>query len=442
MEHDDYRPQPDPTPEEPSRDVWSLDPIEPTEQFPPRTEATPPPSSAYEQPAAAYEQPAATYPPPNPPVVVQKRGAGWVVVAIVLAALVGAISGGGVFAALEAADDDASGSSVRTDEGNNGDPGDLNGSIDRPADIQAVLERVQPAVVSIQTEEFTPRGIFPSGAGTGVILTPDGEVLTNSHVVENANRIRVTLFGETRQRTATLIGRDPSNDLALIKIDGATGLPNAVLGDSKEAEVGDDVVAIGNALALPGGPTVTRGIISAVDRSIGTEDGTLEGLIQTDTAINPGNSGGPLVNAGGEVIGINTAVLRGGAEGIGFAISTEVAQPVLDRLRRGGSSVRTVAFLGVRTATLTPEIRENFDLTPESGAVIAEEVQPDTPASEIGLETFDVIVEFGGEEITTSAELRAAVQSHDPGDEVEIVYFRGAEERRDTVTLASVEAAE
>ena len=442
MEHDDYRPQPDPTPEEPPRDVWSLDPIEPTEQFPPRTEATPPPSSAYEQPAAAYEQPAATYPPPNPPVVVQKRGAGWVVVAIVLAALVGAISGGGVFAALEAADDDASGSSVRTDEGNNGDPGDLNGSIDRPADIQAVLERVQPAVVSIQTEEFTPRGIFPSGAGTGVILTPDGEVLTNSHVVENANRIRVTLFGETRQRTATLIGRDPSNDLALIKIDGATGLPNAVLGDSKEAEVGDDVVAIGNALALPGGPTVTRGIISAVDRSIGTEDGTLEGLIQTDTAINPGNSGGPLVNAGGEVIGINTAVLRGGAEGIGFAISTEVAQPVLDRLRRGGSSVRTVAFLGVRTATLTPEIRENFDLTPESGAVIAEEVQPDTPASEIGLETFDVIVEFGGEEITTSAELRAAVQSHDPGDEVEIVYFRGAEERRDTVTLASVEAAE
>ena len=425
MEHDDYKPQPDLAPEEPSRGVWSLDPIDTTQQLPPQ----PPPRAAV--------------PPPAPPVIVQKRGAGWIVVAIVLAALVGAVAGGGVFAALDAADDDGrgvAGSNVRAGRDDVDD--EVNGSIDRPADIQAVLERVQPAVVSIQTEAFTSRGIFPSGAGTGVILTSDGEVLTNSHVVENANRIRVTLFGETQQRTATLIGRDPSNDLALIKIDDASGLPTAVLGDSTQTDVGDDVVAIGNALALPGGPTVTRGIVSAVDRSIDTEGGTLEGLIQTDTAINPGNSGGPLVNAAGEVIGINTAVLRGGAEGIGFAISTEVAEPVLDRLRRGGSPVRTVAFLGVRTATLTPEMREDLDLTPEAGAVVAEDVQPDSPAAEIGLQQFDVIVELDGEAITTSAELRAAVQSHDPGDEVEIVYFRGDEERRATVALASVESAE
>lgn len=430
MEHDEYGPDADTTAggrvesDPPQRGVWSLEPIEATQQIP-----APPPVSAPIAPPA--------------PVVVRKRGAGWIVVSIVIAALVGALAGGGLFAALDARDD---ASSVGTrgsgaDSNGKGDVvGDLNGSIERPADIQAVLERVQPAVVSIQTEAFTPRGIFPSGAGTGVILTPDGEVLTNSHVVENANRIRVTLFGETRQRSATLIGRDPGADLALIKIDGATDLPNAVLGDSTEVEVGDDVVAIGNALALPGGPTVTRGIVSAVDRSIETEGGTLEGLIQTDTAINPGNSGGPLVNANGEVIGINTAVLRGGAEGIGFAISTEVVDPVLNRLRGGSSAVRTVAFLGVRTTTLTPEIRENFDLTPEAGAVVAEEVLPDTPAAEIGLQTFDVIVEFGGEPITTSAELRSAVQSHEPGDEVEIVYFRGSEERREKVTLASTEA--
>lgn len=424
MEHDEYRPEPDPNPTEAQRGVWSLDPIDATQQVP-----SPPP-------------PRAAVPPPAPPVVVQKRGAGWIVVALVIAALVGALAGGGVFAALDARDDDAVVTEVNGRSARNGSGDDVNGSIDRPADIQAVLERVQPAVVSIQTEAFTSRGIFPSGAGTGMILTADGEVLTNSHVVENANRIRVTLFGETRQRSATLIGRDPSNDLALIKIDDASGLPTAVLGDSTKTEVGDDVVAIGNALALPGGPTVTRGIVSAVDRSIDTEGGSLEGLIQTDTAINPGNSGGPLVNAAGEVIGINTAVLRGGAEGIGFAISTEVAEPVLQRLRSGGSSVRTVAFLGVRTATLTAQMREDFGLVPEAGAVVAEEVQPDSPAAEIGLEPFDVIVELGGEAITTSAELRAAVQSHDPGEEVEVVYFRGDEQRRARVTLASVESAE
>lgn len=424
MEHDEYRPEPDPNPTEAQRGVWSLDPIDTTQQVPP-----PPP-------------PRAAVPPPVPPVVVQKRGAGWIVVALVIAALVGALAGGGVFAALDARDDDAVVTGVNGRSARNGSGDEVNGSIDRPADIQAVLERVQPAVVSIQTEAFTSRGIFPSGAGTGMILTPDGEVLTNSHVVENANRIRVTLFGETRQRSATLIGRDPSNDLALIKIDDASGLPTAVLGDSTKTEVGDDVVAIGNALALPGGPTVTRGIVSAVDRSIDTERGLLEGLIQTDTAINPGNSGGPLVNAAGEVIGINTAVLRGGAEGIGFAISTEVAEPVLQRLRSGGSSVRTVAFLGVRTATLTAQMREDFGLVPKAGAVVAEEVQPDSPAAEIGLKPFDVIVELGGEAITTSAELRAAVQSNDPGEEVEIVYFRGDEERRARVTLASVESAE
>lgn len=407
--------------------VWSLDPIEPTQEMAPPPYAPPGPGPAPAPPLA-----------PAP----RRRGAGLVVTAVI-AALVGALAGGGLFAALEAKDAGTPGGgrgalSSRTGDGGANDA--VNGSVDRPADIQAVLQRVQPAVVSIQTEAFTPRGIFPSGAGTGVILTSDGEVLTNSHVVAEANRIRVTLFGERRQRSATLIGRDPAADLALLKIDDAEGLPSAVLGDSSAVEVGDDVVAIGNALALPGGPTVTRGIVSAVDRSIDTDNGTLEGLIQTDAAINPGNSGGPLVSASGEVIGINTAVLRGGAEGIGFAIATEVAQPVLERLRKGDSAVRTVAFLGVRTATLTADIRQNFDLVPEAGAVVAQQVQPDTPAAEIGLQTFDVIVGFDGEKITSSADLVTAVRSRSPGDKVEIVYFRGDEERRATVTLASTQA--
>ncbi len=207
-------------------------------------------------------------------------------------------------------------------------------------DVAGVLAKVGPSVVSVQTQITQQRGPFVAqgeGAGTGIILSADGEVLTNAHVVADATSITVTLPGETTARTAQLVGSDAAADVALLRLRDVSGLTPAPIGDSTALKVGDDVVAIGNALALDGGPTVTKGIVSALDRSIATENGTLNHLIQTDAAISSGNSGGPLVNAEGQVIGLNTAAATssGGvnAENIGFAIPIATAQAVVQQLR-------------------------------------------------------------------------------------------------------------
>jgi S1-C subfamily serine protease len=206
-------------------------------------------------------------------------------------------------------------------------------------DVAAIAAAVEPVVVSIQAS--SDRGPFAAtSAGSGIILTADGEVLTNAHVVEGASAIKVTLAGQTQARDAELVGIDTSSDLALLRISGVSGLPTAKLGSSADLQVGDDVVAIGNALALQGGPTVTRGIVSGLNRNLETGDGGMTGLIQTDASISSGNSGGPLVNAAGQIIGINTAVAVSSqsttAENIGFAIPIDKALSVVERLRHAG----------------------------------------------------------------------------------------------------------
>ncbi len=224
-------------------------------------------------------------------------------------------------------------------------------SFSKPADIQEVLAKVEPAVVSIDTTGIV-RGRSSGtveGAGTGMILTSSGQVLTNNHVIAGASDVTVTLFGQTHQLAARVIGSDPGQDLALLQIENAHGLPTVQLGDSNLARVGDTVLAIGNALALSGGLTVTMGIVSSKDRSLtATSDFTgksenLSGLLQTDAAINSGNSGGPLVNSSGEVIGMNTAVAESTqgnapAQNIGFAIAIDTIKPLLPLLRSGGST--------------------------------------------------------------------------------------------------------
>jgi S1-C subfamily serine protease len=202
----------------------------------------------------------------------------------------------------------------------------------------ALLARVRPGIVSISAT--VPRGIGSStSAGSGILLTSDGEVLTNAHVVRSATAIRVVVAGRPEPMDAELVALDPAVDLALLRIPGARGLPTARLGRSAEIRVGDEVFAIGNALGLDGEPTVTRGIVSALDRSIDTEGGRLSGLLQTDAAISSGNSGGALVDRRGDVIGVNTAVLtnRGGAaiEGIAFAVPIDTARRTLEVLRGG-----------------------------------------------------------------------------------------------------------
>jgi S1-C subfamily serine protease len=432
--------------------VWSLDPS-PLPATPPAagefdpepTIETPqtPPTSPYDRPPTWGASTPLDYTPATAatshrgaPDATPPRPVRWLAVAIV-AALIGGLVGAGMYATVDRAKDDdraASSSTTTTPSpavprvpSSTGPNLSLNGT---PLDIQAVLAKVQPAVVAIGVE-----GTQGRGAGTGIILTGDGEVLTNNHVIEGATTIEVTLNGESTPRQADLLGAEPSADLALIKIRGASGLRVAELGGSAAARVGDDVVAIGNALALPGGPTVTEGIISAKDRTL--PEAGLDGLIQTDAAINHGNSGGPLVNAAGDVIGINTAVIRGGgseAEGIGLAIAIDSAKPLLDALRSGGIPDADRAFLGVSSQDLTPEVRDNIQTPAASGAVVAE-VVPGSAADDAGLRRLDVIVEIDGRAVQGAVNIGSTIRSKKPGDTVVIEYYRGDERRRTTATL-------
>ena len=368
---------------------------------------------------------AGTRPPDGP----TRAGRGWVVAAVV-GALLGGAASGGIVAAF---DDDRGPASTSS----------------RPAtvvgpqlDIAAILDQVEPAVVSISTTGF-PRGNLlgpvPSGAGTGMILTPDGDVLTNAHVVAGAGRIEVKLTSGSTM-SATLVGSDSTNDVALLRLQGASGLPTVKLARSADLQVGDGVVAIGNALGLPGGPTVTSGIVSALDRAIGGEDARLEHLIQTDAAINPGNSGGPLVNAAAEVVGMNTAVIQragGGsdAQNIGFAISSDTFGPIVEELRQGRERIQSRAFLGVVTQTVTADIRARLGLAAPNGALVFD-VEPGSPADAAGIRPGDVITGLGGAPVTSSDALGTTVRRHDAGDRVEVTFVRGTATRSVTVTLS------
>lgn len=287
-------------------------------------------------------------------------------------------------------------------------------------DVAAVAARIAPSVVTISADiESGPRR--GGSVGTGIIITSDGEIVTNSHVIEGASEIRVRLAGETEPRPATLIGADPSNDLALLRIAG-DGFPTVTFAESESVAIGDEVVAIGFALDLDGAPSVTKGIVSALGRTISTSSGALDGLIQTDAAISSGNSGGPLVNAAGEVIGINTAVARGSAttaaSNIGFAISSRTTLTVIDRLREQGSDARQQGFLGVGLA----------DRTDGGQGTVITEVQSASPADDAGFEVGDIVIAVDGNRVAGTLGFVAAVRERDPGTEVTITVLRdGAE---------------
>jgi len=302
-----------------------------------------------------------------------------------------------------------------------------------------VLSKVEPGVVNVRTQGFSQNEFFQptpeQGAGTGMVITSDGDVLTNAHVVAGATSIKVTLTTDNKTYDATLLGSDPTADVAVIKMQGVSNLKTVTLGRSSSLRVGDDVVAIGNALALPGGPTVTHGIVSALDRTIDAQDERLEHVIQTDAAINPGNSGGPLANAAGEVIGMNTAV-AGQAQNIGFAIAIDTVKPIADQLKQGKGSVKAAAFLGVSTVTVTSDIQQRLGLSASSGALV-QDVTTGSGADNAGLQSGDVIVKFGGEAISSADDLSAAVRKHQPGDKVDVTYQRGNQKLTASITLGS-----
>ena len=254
----------------------------------------------------------------------------------------------------------------------------------RRGDIASILGQDVPAVVAVVDDGGPDSG---GAAGTGFVIDSDGVVVTNNHVVEGASEIRL-VFSDGTERDAEVLGTDPRSDLAVLKVD-ASGLATVPLGDSDSVQVGDDVVAIGNALALEGGLSVTRGIISGLHREVETESGgVLPDLIQTDAAINPGNSGGPLVDAAGRVIGINTAIANPSfAENVGFAIPIAIAMPIVDQLAAG----RQPASLGV-------SLEDGND-----GGATVHSVDSGSPAARAGLRVGDVIVEVDGTEINRAA---------------------------------------
>jgi len=268
--------------------------------------------------------------------------------------------------------------------------------------------------------------------GSGVVVSGDGYILTNNHVVADADEILVTL-SDKKQYEAKVIGKDPKTDLALIKIKTENTIPAARLGDSDKLKVGDWVVAIGNPFGL--GTTVTAGIVSAKGRVIGA--GPYDNFIQTDASINPGNSGGPLFNLEGELIGINTAIVApsGGNVGIGFAIPINMAKSVMPQLKERGKVIR--GWLGVSIQIVTQEIKEKFDLKTKDGALIGE-VTKDSPADKGGLKRGDVIISFDGKKVMAMKSLPAMVADTPVGKEVEILIIRKGKEKRLTIKIGEL----
>ena len=262
-----------------------------------------------------------------------------------------------------------------------------------------------------------PHDYKQHGLGSGVIVSPDGYILTNNHVVGNADEIHVTLM-DKREFTAKVIGKDAKTDLGLIKIDAKDPLPVATLGDSNSTEVGDWVIAIGNPFAV--GMTVTAGIVSAKGRMLG---GDYDDFIQTDASINPGNSGGPLINTKGEVIGINTAIYSrtGANNGIGFAIPIDMARNVMDQLKAHGRVIR--GWLGVEIQEVTPDLAQSFGLPKPEGALVAS-ADKDGPAGKAGIERGDIVLSFNGHPVDDEHELPALVAQTPINQKVPVEVIR------------------
>ena len=293
-----------------------------------------------------------------------------------------------------------------------------------------MVERVGPSVVLVLVD--LGGGDFASGSG--VIFDAQGHILTNNHVIQGAQRVNVTL-DDGRQYDAEIVGTDPLTDLAVLRIEGVI-YPNTPFTNPASVRVGQWVIAIGNALGLPGGPTVTVGIVSAVDRSLAVGPGqNLYNLIQTDAIINPGNSDGPLLNLAGEIIGINTAVLRGGrVEGIGFAISVETAIPVAQELIAIGR-VRW-AWLGGEFSDLSTEEAAKRNLSSGRGVLVTDVIE-DGPAWQAGIMEGDIILSIADGEVSTVKQLTLLLRDFRAADSVEVDFWRDGQRQSLQVTLGA-----
>ena len=318
-----------------------------------------------------------------------------------------------------------------------------------------VIKKVSPSVVNIYSTVNVPVSPFfrrfygnPYGngnrqmtrqetsLGSGVIVSPNGYILTANHVVDGADKIKVAMGNNAnKQFTATVVGADPATDVAVLKID-ANNLPAITLGDSGQVEVGDVVLAVGNPFGV--GQSVTMGIVSALGRRSPEAQGyVIQDFIQTDAAINPGNSGGALVDAGGRLIGINTMIesSSSGNEGVGFAVPVNLARNVMEHLVAGGKVTR--GYLGIKMQDLDADLAQQFNLSNQSGIVV-DDVLTNTPADKAGIKSGDVILSFNGKNIADSRALKMAIAECSPGSVATVKLVRNGAEKTVTVKLVAL----
>ncbi|MBR0133701.1 trypsin-like peptidase domain-containing protein [Candidatus Saccharibacteria bacterium] len=314
--------------------------------------------------------------------------------------------------------------------------------------IAGIANKVTPAVVSIVSSVYSTNyfgyGSTSQAAGTGMIVTKDGYILTNKHVIDGATDIKVITDAGDTYEDVEVVGTDPLNDVAYLKINGVDNLPTVTLGDSKTIAVGQPVLAIGNALGAYQN-SVTQGIISGTGREVAAGDANgrnveyLTDMLQTDAAINPGNSGGPLVNAAGDVIGINTAV-AGDANGLGFAIPISATKGMLNNIIKNNKAER--AYIGVSYVSITPEVAKEYNLSVNHGAYVkstngSSAVVKGSPAEKAGIKDGDIISKVGNVEVGRAGSVSTLVGEYMSGDTVQFTILRDGEEKIINVTLGS-----
>ena len=317
----------------------------------------------------------------------------------------------------------------------------------KEADLAELVEKTSPTVVSIVTSQVSGQGFFQQeveGAGTGIVISEDGYILTNKHVISEARSVQVVMSDGTRHSDVTVVGSDPLNDIAFLKIKNVSDLKVATLGDSGAMRVGQDVIAIGNSLGQYQN-TVTSGIVSGLGRPVTAASSELNSrvesltdLLQTDAAINPGNSGGPLINSAGQVVGINTAIAAD-AQGIGFAIPINAAKGMIRGVIANGKVEK--AYLGVQYVAITPDVRTEYKLSVDQGALVrsgsGSAVESNSPADEAGIKDGDIITKVNEKYVGKQGGLGSLVAEFMPGEKVTLTIIRDGKEQQKTLTLGA-----